>query len=417
MNEVENEEACILKVLRRTLYLCINKLVLSLLSLFIRRRDDRVAFGSWCGARFVDNSRYLCEYLATTRPDLTLYWVGLPEIQAEVEAALPRVVFLKKDTLRSNIKLLSCRYFFFSQMHNADIATADVFRGATLTYLHHGMPIKKWAADGLNQGAPKLTLKHRFSSWLSGEYRKYDYFAISSALHGKSYETALAYKGYTKDRALPFGTPRNDMLLHHDETQITNCRRAFADSLGYDDNARVILYLPTYRRLSENLFSFSALSPHEEVRLDAILAAHNAVIVEKSHMAEKARFNYKKKARIKFADPRANAQEMLLSADALISDYSGAFVDYVLLDRPIIHYAYDYDHYKNVDSGLYYDIKEFAAGEVCRNFDELLSALSDILSGKDTYASRRAHVRKTYANYELGDASSRITQAVIPKRK
>ena len=355
----------------------------------------------------------MAEYLSHARPDLTLYWVGSPEIRAEVEAALPRVIFLEKDKLRSNIKLLSCRYFFFSQMHNGDIATADVFRGATLTYLHHGMPIKKWAADGLNQGAPKATLKHRLSTWLSGERRTYDYFAISSAPHGKSYETALAYKGYTKERALPFGTPRNDMLVRNDEKEIAACRHAFADTLGYPESARVILYLPTYRRLSENVFSFASLSPEEEARLDATLAAHNAVIVEKSHMAENARFDYRKKARIKFADPRANAQEMLLCADALISDYSGAFVNYVLLDRPVIHYAYDYDHYKNVDSGLYYEIEDFAAGEVCYDFEGLLSAISDTLSGKDAYAARRAHVRDTYVSYEKGDASARIAQAVI----
>lgn len=399
--------------LKRVLHLCAHKLVLSFLSLFIRRRGDRVAIGSWSGVRFVDNSRYLAEYLSAARPDITLYWVGSRDIRAEVERALPRVIFLEKDKLRSDIKLLSCRYFFFSQMHNPDIASADVFRGATLTYLHHGMPIKKWAADGLNQGAPKQTLKYRFSSWLSGERRKYDYFPISSAPHGKTYETALAYKGYTKERALPFGTPRNDMLVRYDEKQAADCRRAFAASLGYPEGARVILYLPTYRRLSEDVFSFATLSPEEETRLDAILAKENAVIVEKSHMAENTRFDYREKARIKFADPRANAQELLLSADALISDYSGAFVDYVLLDRPVIHYAYDYDHYKNVDSGLYYEIEEFAAGEVCYDFDGLLSALSDLLSGKDAFAARRAHVRETYVSYEKGDASARIVQAVI----
>jgi sugar (pentulose or hexulose) kinase len=76
------------KTLFRVLRLCVQRLVCAILSLFIRRRPSRVALGSWSGVRFVDNSRYLAEYLAKNRPDLTLYWVGEAHLEKEVKAAL-----------------------------------------------------------------------------------------------------------------------------------------------------------------------------------------------------------------------------------------------------------------------------------------------------------------------------------------
>lgn len=402
-----------MKTLLRVLRLCFQRAILALCALFVRRRDNRVALGAWSGVRFVDNARYLAEYLAKNCPHLTLYWVGEAPLRREVEAALPTVTFLEKDKLASGVKLLSCRYFFFTQMHNADISSVDVYRGGTLVYLHHGMPIKKWAADGLNQGAPRATLKSRFMGFLSGEWRPYDYFAISSDTHGKSYESALAYKGYTPARALKTGTPRNDMLFFATEVEREALRKSYAASLGFSDASRVILYLPTYRRLSKDVFSFSALTDEQHTRLCAILEGHNAVIIEKSHMAEGARFTYGSDAFIKFADPRANVQEMLLFADGMISDYSGAYLDFILQDRPVIHYAYDYDHYKNVDSGLYYEIADFAAGAVAYDFDGLMAALCDLLEGKDAYADRRAAVCAHYMTYERGSASAEIARAVL----
>ena len=105
----------------------------------------------------------------------------------------------------------------------------------------------------------------------------------------------------------------------------------------------------------------------------------------------------------------------MLFADVLISDYSGAFLDYLFLDRPIIHYVYDYDFYKNTDSGLYYEIDEFMSGHVCKDPDSLLAALDEVLSGEDPYQNRRQAVRNSFMEYEKGNASETIVKKVIDK--
>ena len=70
-----------------------------------------------------------------------------------------------------------------------------------------------------------------------------------------------------------------------------------------------------------------------------------------------------------------DAQELLLCADRLISDYSSCLFDFECMGRPVIHYAYDYDSFKNDDRGFEYELSEIAAGPVVKNEEALLNAL------------------------------------------
>lgn len=104
---------------------------------------------------------------------------------------------------------------------------------------------------------------------------------------------------------------------------------------------------------------------------------------------------------------------MLMFTDIVISDYSGAFLDFILLDRPVIHFVYDYKYYKDVDSGLYYDIEDFGAGAITSTLEELIKELQQLLSGKDEYCCKRKYVREKYMKYEIGKSSQMIVETVI----
>ena len=99
--------------------------------------------------------------------------------------------------------------------------------------------------------------------------------------------------------------------------------------------------------------------------------------------------------------------------DILISDYSGVFLDYCILDRPMIHFAFDYEYYRDIDSGLYYDIEDFSGGAITKSFDETCKEIESILSGKDNYADKRHYVRNKYLEYEKGKASEIIVKTIF----
>lgn len=388
-------------------------LLLQLLSIGIKRRSDYIAIGSWGGDRYADNSRYLAEFINSHCPGYHIVWVGNKRIRDDVEAGLPGVIFVEKDTLFANLTLLRCKYMFFSQMHNADISSCNVFCGATTCYLHHGMPIKKWGQDGLTQTIGSKNKINEVVHKITGESIKYDYFVTSSPLHDKTNCSGLAYKGCTEDKNLHTGTPRNDMYFDVSPNSALEVKDKYSSILKFDNSKRIVMYLPTFRRTSTSVFSFSRLSFEQRIQLERVLERHNAILIEKSHVAEKNTFDGGSDSHILCVPSEMNVQELMLFADILISDYSGAFLDFILLDRPVIHYAYDYDYYKNVDSGLYYEIEDFSAGPIAYDYDSLIKAVDEALSGVDAYSEKRQYVRRKYMQYETGEASAKIMSSVI----
>lgn len=391
----------------------INWIILSVARIFITRDENYIAIGSWKGERFVDNSRYLMEYLDSNYPNFTLYWVGNDKIKDEVLSNTKNVKFLALNKITTNLKLLKCKYFFFSQFHTEDISYSNVYKGAVLCYLHHGMPIKKWGADGLNETAVYASKLRKIASYISGNNIPYDYFATSSPLHDKTNCTSLSFKGCSMEKNLKSGTPRNDMLVNYDVDFSEKQRTKYSELLNFDVNSKVIMYLPTFRRISKDIFSFSQLDTEQKRALDIILEKHNAVLIEKSHFAERVEINGTDSERIKFADKNVNVQEMMLFTDILISDYSGAFLDFILLDRPVLHFVYDYDYYKNVDSGLYYEIEDFSAGAVVGEYDSMLAEIDKLLCGNDEYSQKRKYVAEKFMSYEKGNSSEQIINKVI----
>lgn len=59
-------------------------------------------------------------------------------------------------------------------------------------------------------------------------------------------------------------------------------------------------------------------------------------------------------------------------ADCLVTDYSSTVVEYVLLDKPIILFAYDLDKY---DRGFYRDYRSTVPGDIAYSTEELLQLL------------------------------------------
>ena len=68
-------------------------------------------------------------------------------------------------------------------------------------------------------------------------------------------------------------------------------------------------------------------------------------------------------------------QNLLLLSDILIADYSSIMVDYTILQKPIILFAYDLDDYLNEERGFYFDYKEKVPGKIVYNTDELIESI------------------------------------------
>lgn len=63
--------------------------------------------------------------------------------------------------------------------------------------------------------------------------------------------------------------------------------------------------------------------------------------------------------------------------DILIADYSSIAVEYSLLNRPIILYAFDKDWYLSKDRGFYFDYEKTAPGPIVENMQDLIDCIKN----------------------------------------
>lgn len=390
-----------------------------LLSFFVKRDPDSIAFGAWCGELYADNSKYLAQYINDNYPDKKIYWVGTNEIRDRLPE---RFIFVPLNSFSSIFILSKVKYFFFTQMHRADICKYNVYRKAKLCYLDHGYGVKKWGADDPTYDGKVLSQNFLFRLYHSiiGESIKYDYIISPSENMSAVLRTALKYKISDKTELILTGSPRDDFLVHADKECIRECKRKLAETYGYSSEKTIVSYLPTFRRKTKKIESLVNRDIDEIRRLEKILNRHNAVLLEKNHFAANKyseNLNGSLGESLVKVDKPGDFQELLLATDIQIGDYSGGCLDFLILNRPIIYYMYDYNEYKNFDSGLYWDADTFAAGKIVSTFDDLLIALEESLSMVDEYEEKRKKVKDFFMSYEDGHCCERICKVIFSDSK
>jgi len=106
-----------------------------------------------------------------------------------------------------------------------------------------------------------------------------------------------------------------------------------------------------------------------------------------------------------------DVQELLLISDLLITDYSSCFIDFLLLDRPIIFYAYDLNYYRKY-RGFLYDYRQIAPGEITMTRRETAKAIRAYMKNPVKDAEKRRHVKEMFHTNQTGGFSQNVLKAV-----
>lgn len=228
------------------------------------------------------------------------------------------------------------------------------------------------------------------------------------------------------------GMPRNDFLFHSEgrANLETLLQRSLADR-------RIVYYMPTYRTLDKpgmqskqingarsnsNLFHFEAFA---DQRFDQFLEEHSILLVMKLHPFEEFymrqqldRYQYKNIALL--SDSRLRSEKMdlyetLNAADALITDYSSVYFDYLLLDRPLIFVSSDEQEYAANRGFLLNPYDIWTPGPKVQNQEQLeRQLLASVITGKQAeFAAQRKIIRDISHQYQDGDATERVWQVLM----
>jgi len=236
---------------------------------------------------------------------------------------------------------------------------------------------------------------------------KTNYFLVSSKL-----ESATKTKIFliNPQKFLYIGQPRNDRFLTSNSVDRLN--KIFENLPEYK---KVVLYAPTYRR--NNPVNFFPFKDFDIIHFKQFLDEKKIIFLIRGHVYEKGSHEQFFDTRILNLDQETleDVYDILPEIDILITDYSSIFIDYLLLNRPVIFLPYDLNNYE-VNRGLIFDDYDFwTPGKKAYNYYEFIDALEENFTGLDVFKERREEINHIFHYYQTADTSERLLKFLNEK--
>lgn len=346
-------------------------------SMIIPKNKKIMIFGAWFGKKYDDNPKYLYEYVLSERKDIKAIWYTSDKKVFDKLNEMGYPVYMS-NTWKSIRTAMRAKYIFTATSRE-DIgwAEANLTGNAVHVDLWHGIPLKKIMYDN---GFVKIdTLKQKVSKKLSYPPFRKDYVISTSETITNIYLSAFRKK---IEYVIQLGQPRNDYFYSE---HINPFKERF-------NGKKIILYMPTHRNAGKTPIDVDSL--FDLNKINEMCIKNNCVFLIKKHFyhASDTPMKGKYEAIMDITSEVVESQVLLDSADILVTDYSSCYIDYLLLDRPILFYNYDMEDYLKNDRDLYFDYDEVTPGEICGTKDEFEIVLDKLLSGNDTYKAKRQEI-------------------------
>lgn len=347
------------------------------------------------GERFADSSKYLYLY-AREQPGVRAVWIGTDERlvtqlrETGYEAYTPRSLAGKRALLRAG-------HWF--ETHGP---IAPEYSGrARLIHLSHGNYLKVMLNDHTRDWPAVVQLLFDFFF-----ERRRSYVVTGS---GPPIQNLQSMRETSAEKALVTGLPRNDVLFESVSDEQLGLNETALETLR--DRAAegpVILYAPTYREGygEQNGVPLSDLDLGLAA-VDEMLEPYDATLYISHHPATTLDRDLADFDNVRILDSGGDLYPFMRECDVLVTDYSGIFYDFLLLDRPMIFFAPDLRSYLR-DRELYFDYEEHVPGPIATEPGEFVASLQRILDGEDGYEGERAGVREEFYDDPDGNASERL---------
>ena len=101
-------------------------------------------------------------------------------------------------------------------------------------------------------------------------------------------------------------------------------------------------------------------------------------------------------------------------SDILVTDYSSAFIDWLILDKPVIFTPYDLEEYEK-ENGLLEEYHKLVPQPICRSPNEILTSLEEAISYPDKHRDERMSMKLKYLGEEGHGASKRVLKIMMTK--
>ena len=249
---------------------------------------------------------------------------------------------------------------------------------ASLKFSKEAVITQLWHAEGAFK-------KFGLSAPLTDEVRerekkcseKLTYIICSSKNVAPAYAEAF---GVDENKILPLGSPRIDMLLS--SRDISQIRADFDEKHPECKGKKLVLYAPTFRddpetdRSIVNNIDINAFKAELGEEYSLIIKLHPQI-----HSGKHIEGTVD-------ATKGYDINDLTLICDVLITDYSSVCMDFALLSKPCIFFAFDLDSYEK-ERSFYYDYKSYVPGPVVSDFRSVINEIKNPRKSEEKLRSFR----------------------------
>ncbi len=249
---------------------------------------------------------------------------------------------------------------------------------------------------------------------------RYEYNIVISEVYKKIHKEIY---GLREDQVLVTGYPKNDWLFHP--------RREIWRKLDFPKADKYIFWLPTFRMAAAGLSDLNeyelegqtglpVVNTFEKLQiLDSVLRELDIVLILKLHpFQDKKKIGEIGMSHIVLMDngqlveKGGQINQILGYADGLISDYSSAAVDYMLLDKPIGFTLDDVGEYRNSRGFVFGNIRDWLPGKEIFSFEEFCAFIREIKEGIDSSSGKRRELAGKMHRYRDDCSCKRLMKVL-----
>jgi len=317
---------------------------------------------------FSGNIRLVCEEMMKSRSKkIYIYDEGYIPKETLDYFEQNGVTVLKSFSARALYHIVSASVVVLS--HSArDVYISKKSNQRKIVNLWHGVPIKKieLAMPNISKSRKKL---------IQNNSKLYDMMVASSSVDALAMSACFMVE-HAKVKQI--GLPRFDILdsgyqLPRDQEELI---KKLLEKKG---NKKLIVFAPTFREKGKSALSYFSHQHIETLR--AFLSKNNAIFGVRTHSYETNQCEFIDDETIidcsSIKYPETNL--LLKYTDILVVDYSSIWVDFMLLDRPIVSFVPDKEHYEKKERDFLYDYEEIVPAKKCADIADLIKELERLL--------------------------------------
>lgn len=245
----------------------------------------------------------------------------------------------------------------------------------------------------------------------------FDYYVTPSDLASRIISVDF---GISYNKFISLGFSRNDNLfLNRNANKVKDL---ISKEIGYQVE-KVLVYTPTYRDYElvgqNNKRSILGYEDCALKELSQVLVANKAALVLKLHPLQNEQV-------LKTSLPQGivlitpnyefGLYDIIAISDVMITDYTSAYFDYLLLDKPVIFNFYDKEYYKKTRGFSYDPIECFCAGDIVCDYSDFVMSVERALKGDDPFREKRMWVNQIMNKHHDSYSSERILNFIRKKK-